>query len=109
MFDKFKPFLSNDTFFYSLLLVLIATISFGLGRLSLTVDSNTQQATVSYVEPMGPVRDLVNSPVVASKNGSKYHFLWCPGATQMKGENKLEFENAASAEAAGYELAGNCE
>ena len=109
MFNKFKPFLANDVFFYASLLLFIGFSSFALGRLSLAVERNQSDGGVSYTEKPAPVHDLANSPVVVSKNGSKYHYLWCPGATQMKDENRVEFANATLAEAAGYELATNCE
>lgn len=46
--------------------------------------------------------------VVASKNSDKYHYPWCSGANRIKDENKIYFANPAQAEAAGYQLAGNC-
>lgn len=45
---------------------------------------------------------------VGSKNGSKYHLPWCPGAQQMKEENKVWFTDKSAAEVAGYSPAGNC-
>lgn len=49
-----------------------------------------------------------NGQVIASKNGTKYHYPWCSGATRMKEENKLYFNSIEEARAAGYEPAGNC-
>lgn len=46
--------------------------------------------------------------VVASKNGTKYHYLYCSGAKLIKAENKVFFASASVAEAAGFTLAGNC-
>ncbi len=45
---------------------------------------------------------------VASKSGTKYHLPWCPGAKQMKEENKIYFSSKEEAEAAGYTPAANC-
>jgi len=50
----------------------------------------------------------VGGKYVASKNGSKYHFPWCSGATRMKEENKIWFETKEAAEKAGYGPAANC-
>ncbi|HYU65086.1 MAG TPA: hypothetical protein VEK36_02380 [Candidatus Paceibacterota bacterium] len=49
--------------------------------------------------------------VVASKNSKSklYHFTWCPGAKQIKEQNKIWFENETIAQQAGYTLAGNCQ
>ena len=52
--------------------------------------------------------DSIEFRVVASKNGSKYHFLWCSGAKQIKEENKIYFNSEEEAVAAGYTLAANC-
>jgi hypothetical protein len=48
--------------------------------------------------------------VVASKSSSskKYHFTWCPGASKIKGVNKIWFDTETAAQAKGYTLAGNC-
>lgn len=47
-------------------------------------------------------------PYVASKSGTKYHRIDCPGAKQIKTENKIYFTSEASAAAAGYTRAANC-
>ena len=47
--------------------------------------------------------------IVASKNGSVYHYTWCPGAKRIKEENKIYFNSKEEAEAAGYRPAKNCE
>lgn len=49
-----------------------------------------------------------NERVVASVHSDKYHYLSCPGASQIKENNKIFFENASMAQAAGLTLAGNC-
>lgn len=45
---------------------------------------------------------------VASKTGKSYHLPWCPGAKQIKEENKVWFSSKEDAEAKGYKPAGNC-
>lgn len=47
--------------------------------------------------------------VVVSKNGTKYHFPWCPGAGQIKEENKVWYPDESAAQSAGYTKAGNCQ
>jgi hypothetical protein len=117
--------------FLTLVIILTAILSFGLGRLSAPKDSTPM--TVRFDENLGqaraqstlrqaedlrqPSRQTANviqstqtsGEVVASKNGSKYHYSHCPGAKQIKEENRLFFPSAAAAEASGYTLAGNCE
>ncbi|TSC75040.1 MAG: putative secreted protein [Parcubacteria group bacterium Gr01-1014_44] len=46
--------------------------------------------------------------VVASKNSTLYHFLWCSGAQKIKEENKITFATEQEAQSRGYELASNC-
>ena len=54
--------------------------------------------------------DSIEFRVVVSKKSTsnKYHFLWCPGAKQIKEENKIFFNSEQEALSAGYALAGNC-
>lgn len=46
--------------------------------------------------------------VFGSKTGKKYYFPWCSGLSRIKAENRVEFENTASAIKAGYSPAKNC-
>lgn len=46
--------------------------------------------------------------IVASKNGTKYHYPWCAGAKQISEKNKIFFDSIESARAAGYTPASNC-
>ena len=106
----------------ALLIILVGTGGFGLGRLSV---SPPVRGSVEIVEPApspnqvwqgGPSTGSTNSPqassgqgfVVASKTGSKYHFPWCPGAAQIAEANRVQFASVAAARAAGYQPAANC-
>ncbi len=118
MYDKFKGIVSDDVCFYGALIVCVAVASFGLGRLS--ADSPAPQQigntivmsqTAAPVAASGKESSQENAPAggfVASKNGTKYHALWCPGAQQIKEENKVFFDTKEEARAAGYTPAGNC-
>lgn len=55
-----------------------------------------------------PVSTLTSGQYVASKNGTKYHLPWCPGAKAMNEENKIWFNSKEDAESAGYTPAANC-
>lgn len=48
--------------------------------------------------------------VIASKKSKSgvYHYLWCPGAKQIKPGNIIEFPSEQAAIDAGLQLAGNC-
>lgn len=117
MWEKLKSFLRDDALFYTVLLLLVAVISFGLGRSAGMNESSGQgesrnKAAIEILEPNTESEEsLPNSTsgeVVASKSGSKYHLPSCPGASQIKPENIVRFSSAAAATAAGYTPAANC-
>lgn len=97
-----------------LILVLLGGISFGLGRLSAGESTHTEVVACSeYTETSLESTSLIPSSTVqgqyvASKNGSAYHFPWCPGAKQISTQNILWFDTKIEAEEAGYRPASNC-
>lgn len=100
----------KDLIFNALILTLVGTLSFGIGRLSVIYNS-ASKVDILYQEANGAgLPPLIeNEPVyIGSKTGSVYHFPWCPGALTMKQENKLYFQSREEAEAKGYRPAGNC-
>jgi hypothetical protein len=68
----------------------------------------TSAAAFSNKNALAPKMDITNLPVVASKKGTKYHLLTCPGAKTIAVENKVTFPNSKAAEKAGFEPAKNC-
>jgi hypothetical protein len=46
--------------------------------------------------------------IFASKSGSKYYFPWCKSGNRVKLENRIYYQSAQAAEAAGKTLAANC-
>ena len=112
----------GEGYFIPALIIFIAFSAFGLGRLS-TFESNTKQSIVfepimygantnqAFVAKNSDTDFLqtnTNGSLVASKNGSKYHFPWCSGAQRIKEENKLWFNTTTDARNAGYTPAANC-
>lgn len=106
------------------LIIATCLTSFGLGRRfalqtkpePVTIRDNriflrAQEAGVlTYDEPEGLTQVTGPSePVVASKNGTRYYFPTCSGASRIKEENKVTFASIALAQAAGYTAASNCE
>ena len=111
--------------FLSLVIILVASLSFGIGRLS--VSNRREPIKIEYDESISNQASISNAiniienslqtenskienstSVVVSKNGSKYHYPHCSGAKQIKEENKITFDSPSAAEAAGYTLAANC-
>ncbi len=130
MLKKLKPLLADDSFYMASLLVLVGISSFGLGRLSVAPEAGIAAATVSSAlsSEQGLQKAVVNTeiatnsatvtertevsnqvlPFVASKSGTKYHKVTCPGAKQIKVDNKIYFATPTEAKAAGYTPAANC-
>lgn len=108
----------------ALLIILVATASFGLGRLSkieaevspvrfttptsVPAVSSTIAGQGASVAGSATLSSDASEVVVGSKNGSTYHFPWCGGAMRIKEENKVSFINSVEARKAGYEPAKNC-
>jgi len=117
MLEKLKLLLSEDAVYTSLLIIFVAVASFGLGRVSIT-DGEKQVANpsgVTFIQPQikenKPETPQIGTEIqlVASKSGTRYHLLTCPGASQIKDENKVFFSSVEKAKAAGYTPAANCE
>jgi len=109
--SKDKP-LENDIIIV-LVIVFVALIAFGLGRLSVLFEKKMP----IEVENLTGNINLVTSDVdkldgeklfVVSKNGTKYHYPWCSGAQRIKESNKIWFSTKKEAEDAGYSPAANC-
>ncbi len=87
--------------------------AFGLGFLA-AIEAAQEPVTITYPATNQAVNqsDLTNTDisgeVVASKQGTKFHLNSCPGAKQIKPENRVVFPTVAAAVAAGYEPASNC-
>jgi hypothetical protein len=121
--------ISEEVYLVSII-VLVGLLGFGLGRLStreekvktpvklITSDATAQVAQVSSsirptaspitAEEVHGASPAVGTEVVASKQGSKYHYPWCPGASKIIAANKITFASEAEAESAGYTKASNC-
>ncbi len=135
MKEKLKSFLADDSLYLASLVVGVGILAFVLGRLSVVT---TEQQDARAVNPLSlcptticatPISPLpvatstqtmqgrtvsnVENPAeadqyVASKTGTKYHHITCPGAKQIKEENKIYFATINEAMAAGYSKAANC-
>lgn len=131
MREKLKCWLENDLVFFICLVVLISIGAFALGRYSVlkipsggggvasVAMSYTTQGSTSPTVPLdalapdkadtaAPALPASSMEVVASKKGTKYHLPTCPGALQIKSENKIVFPSEQAAKAAGLERAANC-
>lgn len=119
MTEKLKSWLLNDRLFYGFLVILVGSASFVLGLQAGAVSDTAEREVKAPVtlkqaltEPARPPAEAAARPLegefVASRSGTRYHALSCPGAKQIKEENKIFFASALAAEAAGYKRAANC-
>lgn len=124
----------SEDIFIVLLILLIGTASFGLGKLSAFEKKKTPISILKTKEAMyATVLDssqgnynqgtsnLTDSPenkntnnssqkgiVVASKSGTKYYYPWCSGVSRIKEENKVWFVSIEDARSAGLTPASGC-
>lgn len=106
--------------FLSLVIVLVALLAFGIGRLTSTGENGTirvekdpqlttdDRGPTTNTQSANALNSISNTQVVGSKNGTKYHYSHCPGAKQIVEKNLITFPSASAAEASGYTLATNC-
>lgn len=127
MQEKINNFL-NGPYFVPVIIILVAIIGFCLGRVSglqekrepvRILDLNNSPSNPSLIlrerssdqtssgEIKGVSTDSAEQ-VVASKNGTKYHYPWCTGAKQISEQNKVTFSSIDEAKKAGYSPASNC-
>ena len=113
--EKLIDFL-NGIYFVPIVIILIAIISFSLGRISglqekrepVRVISENMGEVKGMTTEIQPLQNTTEGQVVASKNGTKYHYPWCAGAKQIAEKNLITFDSIEKARAAGYTPAANC-
>ncbi|MDP2651233.1 MAG: hypothetical protein Q8O98_01430 [bacterium] len=111
-----------DKFFITLMILLVASLSFGVGRLSVSgeregvsieydpqISNYSKETTSTNSQTASAINAVSNIQVVGSKNSDKYHYGHCPGAKQISEKNKVTFQTAQAAEEAGYTRAANCQ
>jgi len=133
--EKLKSFLANDALYLAMLITSVGALSFLLGRQSVSYKNfescsvnaltlcapklcptflpdfdSSQVAKTPSLEAASPYHNAhPNLPFVASKSGTRYHHITCPGAKRIKEENKIFFRTSLEAQAAGYSRAVNCD
>ena len=92
-----------------MIIVLSATASFGLGRLSVAEEfRNVNTATVIIPSLPELKMDEAKYAFVASKSGTKYYPKGCKGINRIKPENRVYFESKEEAEGSGLTPASSC-
>jgi len=115
-------------YFLAFLFILVAILSFGIGKLSATrssggvkinydatyagsalTGSGDNSAAViksTITAPNDQNTAEINSGVYASSKGKRYYYSWCKSTIVEK--NKITFATKEMAESAGYTLASGC-
>lgn len=108
--QKIKSHRGKELFWASVI-VLGAFLAFGVYELA-GIYNDREPITIEMGEVLRPVHSepagLPAEGYVVSKNGSKYHLPWCPGASTIKPENRIVYQTRQAVELAGYEPAANC-
>lgn len=112
--------LARSDLYMIAVIILIGFAGFGLGRLS-TIEDEKMSVRIEFPEHLsasvlntGNTVDgskasaIAQGLLIASKNGSKYHFPWCGGGKRISEKNKIWFDSIDEARKAGYTPAGNC-
>jgi hypothetical protein len=103
-----------------LVIILVALLSFGIGRLSGA--GNRGLVQIKYDKSLDQSASVISSTtqskgelappnvsaggVFASSKGKRYYYPWCKSTVSES--NKITFNTAQIAESAGYTLATNC-
>lgn len=117
-------------YYTAAIVILVGLSSFGLGRLSIqgewkepiiieenkgTTENSPAPVAGAGTEsqPAAAVKSISGPPtqggkIVASKNGTKYYFPWCSGASRIAEANKIWFNSEVQARARGLQPAANC-
>jgi hypothetical protein len=123
----------KEDLFIILAIILIGLAGFGLGKISAleknrgdidikkldlvpmassTINQSKNLINITDNIPMSASAMIASESakglLVASKNGQKYHFPWCAGASQIADKNKIWFSSYEEAQKAGYTAATNC-
>lgn len=118
-----SPDLPKDLF-TALLIVLVGSGAFVLGRLSVAETVRKSQFSITG-QPSFQASSIRSTPLtskppdssvmasgagmyVGSKSGKTYHLPWCSGAKRIKEENKIWFQSKEEAQGRGYRAAANC-
>lgn len=90
------------------MVLLVGFGSFGLGRLS-AIEDVRPPVSVFQASPDAKLQAMnIGGLLVASWNGSAYHYPWCPGASKISSQNQRWFASAQAARDAGLMPAKNC-
>ena len=105
--NKISNGVKSEEIILILVIILTALSGFALGRIS-ALGEEKFPIKIESGELPGTQEGSVIKSFVGSKNGAVYQYPSCPGAKQIKEENRIYFSSRGEAEKAGYRPAANC-
>ena len=114
IYSQEKGLKIKDDIYIVLLIVFVGISSYGLGKIS-AYEKNKEP--ISILKTQEYIYSTLNSTsssetnsgeVMASKNGTKYYYPWCSGASRISDQNKVWFNTIDDAKSAGLTPASNC-
>jgi hypothetical protein len=120
-FSQEKGLKIKDDLYIVIMIILVGTASYGLGKISafeknktpISILKTKELVTASVLNSQVQQNNInsqeqVSGEVVASKSGTKYYYPWCSGVSRIKEENKVWFNTIEEARATGLTPASNC-
>lgn len=118
--NRFKTFIQYTDVFVILTVIMVAISSFSFGmiyqkeKMTLTPNITTAPIAIAPITPQvasAAIRSVsqTDGKILASKNGTKYYFAWCSGASRIAVKNRVFFATEAEAQARGYSKAKGCQ
>ena len=101
---------NNKDVFLILLFILGSFSSFNFGKLSQIEEKSKIKIEALSIQKIEENIIFTNkSNIFASKNGKKYYYPWCIGASRIKMENRVYYSSSEEAENSGKTIASNCQ
>jgi hypothetical protein len=92
-----------------LAITLLVFSSYGSGILYESFSKDNNILYIKSEKIFEESKEISNKTnIVASKNGTRYYFLWCSGVSRIKSDNLVYFETVEEAQKTGLKPAQNC-
>jgi hypothetical protein len=116
LFGRWKEWVesgSGQAYMEVVSLISVAVIAFFVGRYSVDVDTpqhltHDTSRQIVHIEAKPIANIPAQGKVVVSKQGKRWHYAWCPGASTISEKNKRWYKTEVEAEKVGYTKASNC-
>ncbi len=107
-----SPGFSHQKLYTALIVILVGTLGFGLGRLSIQTEIKGPVSIIDSGNSRGSAKDnqkLVAEPVlIGAKDEKTFYFNWCSEAQAIPENNRRYFATVFQATQARYQPAEDC-